>query len=88
VGQRSGERRGRRSGVPARRRQRALLVGDAAASAWQFPYVTRHGFGYTVFEHEEGGIRTELWIYVARDAAIKFSSLKVRNASGRPRRSR
>jgi cellobiose phosphorylase len=50
------------------------------------PYVTRHGFGYTVFEHDEDGIRTELWIYVARDAAIKFSSLKVRNESGRPRR--
>ncbi len=29
------------------------------------PYVTRHGFGYTVFEHTEDGIRTELWVYVA-----------------------
>ena len=50
------------------------------------PYVARHGFGYTVFEHDEDGIRTELWIYVARDAAVKFSRLKVRNESGRPRR--
>ena len=24
------------------------------------PYVTRHGFGYSVFEHDEDGIRTEL----------------------------
>ena len=46
----------------------------------------RHGFGYTVFEHSFGGIRSELWVYVAVDAAVKFSVLKVRNESGRPRR--
>ncbi|SDY42784.1 GH36-type glycosyl hydrolase domain-containing protein [Nitrosomonas halophila] len=50
------------------------------------PYVSRHGFGYSVFEHTEGGIVSELWVYVAIDAAVKFSVLKVRNASGRPRR--
>jgi len=50
------------------------------------PYITRHGFGYTVFEHDEDGIRSELWVYVAQDAAVKFSTLKIRNASGRPRR--
>ena len=50
------------------------------------PYVTRHGFGYTVFEHNEGGIRSELWVYVAPDAAVKFSVLKVSNNSGRSRR--
>jgi len=50
------------------------------------PYVTRHGFGYSVFEHAERGIRSELWIYVAIDAAIKFSVLKVRNETERPRR--
>ncbi|GJL74849.1 GH36-type glycosyl hydrolase domain-containing protein [Nitrosomonas sp.] len=49
-------------------------------------YVTRHGFGYSVFEHTEDGIVSELWVYVAIDAAIKFSVLKIRNASGRPRR--
>ncbi len=49
------------------------------------PYVTRHGFGYSVFEHTEGGIHSELWVYVAHDAAVKFSTLKVRNLSGRPR---
>ena len=50
------------------------------------PYVTRHGFGYTVFEHDEDGICTEFWVHVAGDAAVKFSTLKVRNASGRSRR--
>ncbi|MDP3069667.1 MAG: glucoamylase family protein [Opitutaceae bacterium] len=50
------------------------------------PYVIRHGFGYTVFEHTEHGIVSELWIYVAMDAPVKFAVLKTRNISGRPRR--
>jgi len=50
------------------------------------PYVSRHGFGYSVFEHTEGGIRSELWVYVALDAPVKFSVLKVRNESGRSRK--
>ena len=49
------------------------------------PYVIRHGFGYTVFEHTESGIASELWVYVAMDAPVKFSVLKLRNVSGRPR---
>jgi cyclic beta-1,2-glucan synthetase len=50
------------------------------------PYVTRHGLGYSVFEHTERGIRSEMWVYVALDASIKFTVLKVRNESGRSRR--
>ncbi len=50
------------------------------------PYVSRHGFGYSVFEHTESGIHSELWAYVALDASVKFSVLKVRNESGRTRR--
>jgi len=50
------------------------------------PYTSRHGFGYSVFEHNEGGIHSELWIYVAVDASVKFSVLKVHNRSGRARR--
>jgi cellobiose phosphorylase len=50
------------------------------------PYVVRHGFGYTVFEHTENGIFSELWVYVAMNAPVKFSVLKLRNISGRPRR--
>jgi cellobiose phosphorylase len=49
------------------------------------PYISRHGFGYSVFEHTEEGIRSELWIYVAIDAPIKFTVLKLRNESGRSR---
>lgn len=50
------------------------------------PYVIRHGFGYTVFEHTEDGIVSELWVYVAMDAPVKYNVLKCRNVSGRPRR--
>ncbi len=50
------------------------------------PYIGRHGFGYSVFEHNEGGVISELWVYVALDAAVKFSVLKIRNLSGRVRR--
>jgi len=49
-------------------------------------YVTRHGLGYSVFEHAEDGIDTELWMYVAVDLPVKFCVLKLRNRSGRLRR--
>lgn len=50
------------------------------------PYISRHGFGYSVFEHIERGIYSEMWIYVALNAPIKFTVLKIRNKSGRNRR--
>ncbi|MBK8162925.1 MAG: cyclic beta 1-2 glucan synthetase [Gammaproteobacteria bacterium] len=50
------------------------------------PYLSRHGFGYSVFEHTAGGIHSELWVYVDLEEAVKFSVLKVRNGSGRMRR--
>ncbi|MDB5491259.1 MAG: NdvB [Micavibrio sp.] len=49
------------------------------------PYITRHGFGYSVFEHVSNGIHSELTIYIATDASVKFSVLKIRNVSGRTR---
>ncbi len=57
-----------------------LPAGDPAQ------YVTRHGFGYSVFEHSAGGIRSELWVYVDLEEMVKFSVLKLRNDSGRERR--
>jgi len=50
------------------------------------PTYSRHGFGYSVFEHTEDGISSEAWVYVAMDAAVKLTVLKVRNGSGRSRR--
>ncbi len=49
-------------------------------------YTIRHGFGYSVFEHSEDDIYSQLWVYVAMDASIKFSVLKVRNESKQPRK--
>jgi cellobiose phosphorylase len=46
--------------------------------------ICRHGFGYSVFEHKEGEISTELWVYVALDAPVKFSVLRIKNNSSRP----
>ncbi len=45
-------------------------------------YVCRHGFGYSVFEHFESGIVSELSTYVAMDAPVKFVTVKLRNESG------
>ena len=50
------------------------------------PYVTRHGFGYSVFEHMEDGIYTEMTVYVDLESTIKFTVLKIRNQSGRSRK--
>ena len=49
-------------------------------------YVCSHGFGYSVFEYSESGIGSELTVFVALDAPVKFSVLKVRNTSDRPRK--
>ncbi len=57
-----------------------LPAGGATA------YVARHGFGYSVFEHSEDGIDSELSVFVAIDAPLKFALLTLRNRSGRPRR--
>jgi len=51
----------------------------------QNTYVARHGFGYSIFEYAEDGIVTELSLYVAMDAPVKFVRLKITNRSGRPR---
>ncbi len=48
-------------------------------------YVCRHGFGYSVFEHYETGIASELFTYVSMDAPVKFAVVKLRNLSGRSR---
>jgi cellobiose phosphorylase len=74
----------------------ALYVRDEDTGAFWSPtplpacgesgYVCRHGFGYSAFEHDESGIASELFTYVAMDAPVKFVVVKLRNHSGRPRR--
>lgn len=51
----------------------------------QNPYVVRHGFGYSIFDYTQEGVTTELSVYVATDAPVKFYKLKITNRSGRPR---
>ncbi|HEX7971176.1 MAG TPA: glucoamylase family protein [Thiobacillus sp.] len=74
----------------------ALYIRDEITGAFWSPtplpargqsgYVCRHGFGYSVFEHDEAGIFSELFTYVAMDAPVKFAVVKLRNHSKRPRR--
>ena len=58
----------------------------AALRAATGRYVTRHGFGYSVFEHARDGIESELTLHVAIDAPVKFFTLVLRNRSARARR--
>ena len=54
--------------------------------AW--PYIARHGQGYSRFEHTSHGISLDLLEFVPLDDPIKISRLTIENLSGRPRRSR
>ncbi|WP_223510396.1 GH36-type glycosyl hydrolase domain-containing protein [Rahnella sp. GSA61A] len=49
-------------------------------------YVTRHGFGYSCFEHTERGISSEMTVLVAEHAPVKLIIMTLTNLSGRPRR--
>jgi cyclic beta-1,2-glucan synthetase len=74
----------------------ALYIRDEETGAFWSPtplpargrsgYVCRHGFGYSVFEHSEAGISSELFTYVAMDVPVKFVVVKLRNHSKRSRR--
>lgn len=44
-------------------------------------YRTRHGFGYSVYEHREDGICSELWVFVDSTRTVKYSLLRLRNVS-------
>ena len=50
------------------------------------PYLTRHGFGYTLFEHAAHGIASTLRCFVAQDAPHKYAVLRLQNLSNAPRR--
>jgi cellobiose phosphorylase len=73
----------------------ALYLRDEETGAFWSPtplpapgrsgYVCRHGFGYSVFEHNEAGIASELFTYVAMDVPVKFVVVKLHNQSQRSR---
>jgi cyclic beta-1,2-glucan synthetase len=62
------------------------LLSESVLAKSPSGYVCRHGFGYSVFEHDEGGIASEMLIYVAMDAPVKFVVVKLKNHSGRARK--
>ncbi|MFI8416868.1 GH36-type glycosyl hydrolase domain-containing protein [Serratia sp. NPDC078593] len=49
-------------------------------------YLTRHGFGYSIFEHRETGIDSQFTVLVAKDAPVKLFLLTLTNHSGRTRK--
>ncbi len=50
------------------------------------PYITRHGFGYSIFEHSEDGIESSMTVYTDIQAPVKFIVIKLHNKSNRARR--
>jgi cyclic beta-1,2-glucan glucanotransferase len=49
-------------------------------------YITRHGQGYSVFEHTRSELGSELVLFVSPDEPIKFFRITLRNLSSRRRR--
>ena len=50
------------------------------------PYTTRHGQGYSIYEHTHGDIVSELTLFVPRGDDVKVFQLTVRNTGTAPRR--
>lgn len=51
----------------------------------QSTYITRHGFGYSIFEHTEDAIRSEMTVFVDIEMPVKYIVLKLKNQSQRKR---
>lgn len=49
------------------------------------PYVVRHGFGYTVFEHFSHGIEQSMIQFVPRSDAVKISLVSLKNVTDKER---
>jgi len=49
-------------------------------------FITRHGFGYSVFAHTENGISSELWVFVDKNLPVRYQWLKLKNISGKDRK--
>ncbi len=49
-------------------------------------YLCRHGFGYSAFEHTAHEVASDMVQFVAMDAAVKITRLRLRNLSSRTRR--
>lgn len=49
-------------------------------------YLTRHGFGYSTFEYAEAGIASSMTTFVALDAPVRYTVIRVRNQSDTARK--
>lgn len=56
------------------------------SSTGKSTYITKHGFGYSTFEHKEHGILSEVCMYVDQEAPVKFVVIKLTNQSGYDRK--
>ncbi len=50
------------------------------------PYLTRHGSGYTIFEHHSHGLRQKLRVFSPPDAPLKIVQLQLENTWNQARR--
>ncbi|MBK9219437.1 MAG: hypothetical protein IPL70_14105 [Uliginosibacterium sp.] len=87
------------NGVPVDQPGRYIYLrddesGDFWSTSWQpvgkpldqYRAVVRHGLGYSVFEAEYKGIRTELTIFIPDGQAFEYWALKVSNRSPKKRK--
>ncbi|NLY43378.1 MAG: glycosyl transferase [Clostridiaceae bacterium] len=49
------------------------------------PYIVRHGYGYSVFEHVSHGLEQQLTLFVPKDAPVKIQILRLKNLSKKER---
>ncbi|WP_158856043.1 GH36-type glycosyl hydrolase domain-containing protein [Lunatibacter salilacus] len=50
------------------------------------PYIVTHGFGFSTFEYEEGGICSNLTVFVDKLLPVKYLILKIKNNTERERK--
>jgi cyclic beta-1,2-glucan synthetase len=49
-------------------------------------YISRHGFGYSSFEHSEDGVDSLMTVFADLEEPVKYIIIKLHNNSNRPRR--
>lgn len=50
------------------------------------PYITRNGFGYSIYEHIGFGIQSEMTVFVDTKDPIRFTIIKLKNISSQARK--
>ncbi|HEX7057266.1 MAG TPA: glucoamylase family protein [Bacilli bacterium] len=73
----------------------AFLRDEASGEVWRpapsaapadEPYTVVHGFGYSRFHHEKGGIKQEMTVFVPRHDPVKVIRFKLQNRTAKARR--